>query len=579
MKNCLIPFLVFLVSFSIVTSSDGATTSDRPNILFIMSDDHAAQAVGAYGGRLQELNVTPNLDSLAEDGMVFENCFVVNSICTPSRATLFTGKYSHVNGVYKFTALDQNNQPTLPGQMKKAGYHTVFFGKYHLHSNPVGFDYYEVLPGQGRYHDPLFVKKGEQSDSGYVRQGDKTRYSEHSSDVIGDLTIKYLKNELPEDKPFMMFCHFKAPHDTWEFAERYRDLYSNIEIPEPDNLFDDFENRSDALKSQLQYIGSSWGNHTNFRLQTQGLTGVELKKKQYQLYMQKYLRCVKGVDDNVGRILKFLNESGLEKNTVVIYTSDQGFYLGEHGMYDKRFMYEEALRSPFLARWPGVVEPGTRSKKMILNLDFASTLLDIANAQDIPDVQGRSFVPILEGKTPGDWRQSMYYRYYFSHFQTEPHWGVRTMTHKLIYYNRINQWEMYDLTRDPSEMNNLYGDPLHAVTIASLKSELSRLQAYYKDDPDDVGDNPRTGFRPHDEDEDEDGEEDDNGLMEIDFEGLPKVVQQKARKEFPDQPLMAVERSKENGQFVYHVMFDIDGKESGIKMDAKATILDRWQFD
>lgn len=471
-----------------------ANASRRPNILFIMSDDHTSQAIGAYGGRLKPLNPTPHIDTLARDGRLFENCFVTNSICTPSRATIFTGKYAHRNGVYKFTALDQKNQPVLPAQMQEAGYHTVFFGKYHLHSNPVGLDYYEVLPGQGRYHNPKLLKKGDQSERGRVRDGKMTTYKGHSSDVIGQLAIDYLKESLPEDRPFLMFCHFKAPHDTWEFAERYRELYAKIEIPEPDNLFDDFIGRADALRTQLQYIGSDWGNHTNFKKQTQGLTGPELRKKQYQLYMQKYLRCVKGVDDNVGRILAYLKESGLEQNTIVIYTGDQGFFLGEHGMYDKRFMYEEALRMPFLVRWPGVIQPGSTSRGMILNLDFASTLLEIAGGKDLPGAQGESFVPLLKGETPPGWRTSMYYRYYLSHFKTEPHWGVRTLTHKLIYFNRLKQWEMYNLTNDPSEMNNLYGNPAHAETIATLKQELDRLQKFYGDDPDDVGDKPHSGF-------------------------------------------------------------------------------------
>lgn len=562
----------FLLSAVGVLNADTPDTGKRPNILFIMSDDHASQAVGAYGGRLKSLNMTPNIDSLARDGMLFENCFVVNSICTPSRATLFTGKYSHINGVYKFTALEQENQPVLPVQMQKAGYHTVFFGKYHLHSNPVGFDYYEVLPGQGSYHNPTFVKKGDQSQSGRVRDGEKTRYTGHSSDVIGGLTLRYLKQSLSENRPFMMFCHFKAPHDTWEFAERYRSLYSDIEIPEPKNLFDDFSGRSDALRTQLQFIGSEWGNHTNFKNQTKGLTGNALRKKQYQLYMQKYLRCVKGVDDNVGRILEYLKESGLEKNTIVIYTSDQGFYLGEHGMYDKRFMYEEALRSPLLVRWPGVIKPGNKSNKMILNLDFASTLLEIAGGEDIPEAQGQSFLPILKGENPNDWRTSMYYRYYYSHFQTEPHWGIRTMTHKLIYYNRIDQWEMYDLKKDPFEMTNLYQNPSYADKTKTLKKQLSRLQKYYQDNPDDIGDNPRT---PQWKDDPDEG----GRLRPINFRDLPNVVRKKAREEFPDQTLMAVEKSKEKGQWVYHVMFEIDGAEVGIKIDLEGKILDRWNFE
>jgi len=465
---------------------------NRPNILFIMSDDHTSQAISAYGGKLGTVCPTPNIDRIADEGMLFKNCFVTNSICTPSRAAIFTGKYAHKNGVYKFTALDQS-QPTLPKMMQKTGYQTGFVGKYHLHSNPVGLDYWSVLPGQGRYHDPEFVEMGDESATGWVRNGKRTAYEGHSSDVIADKALDYLKNRRAKDKPFMFFCHFKAPHDTWEFAERYRDFLDDVEIPEPPTLFDDYEGRSDMLKTQLQYIGSSWGNHTNFERETGHLEGVAKKKKQYQLYMKKYLRCVKGVDDNVGRILDYLDQSGLAENTIVMYTGDQGFFLGEHGLYDKRIMYEEALRMPFLVRWPGRVKPGSTSDGMILNVDFAQTMLEAAGAQAHPEMQGRSFVPLLEGNIPSDWRKSMYYRYYYSHFETEPHFGVRTYTHKLIHFDRIDQWELYDLTKDPLEMNNVYNNPDYKQVVVELKRELKRLQTELGDDPNDVGDHPNMG--------------------------------------------------------------------------------------
>lgn len=462
----------------------------RPNILFIMSDDHTSQAISAYGEILADICPTPNIDRIAKEGILFENCFVTNSICTPSRSAIFTGKYSHLNGVYKFTALDQA-QPTLPKLMRKAGYHTALIGKYHLHSNPVGLDYFSILPGQGRYHDPVFIEMGDESPSGWVQDGRRTEYEGHSSDVIADKALDYLKHKRPKDKPFMFFCHFKAPHDTWECARRYRNFLEDVEIPEPPNLFDDYNGRSDALKKQLQYIGSEWGDHTNFEDETRHLKGKQKKKKQYQLYMKKYLRCVKGVDDNVGRILDYLDKSGLADNTIVIYTGDQGFFLGEHGLYDKRLMYEEALRMPFLVRWPGRIKPLTRSKGMILNVDFAPTILVAAGVQPHPDMQGSSFVPLLAGKIPSDWRKSMYYRYYFSHFKTEPHFGVRTYKHKLIYFNRIDQWELYDLKKDPAEMDNVYDDPDYKNVVRKLKEELKHLQNELGDDPEDVGDNPR----------------------------------------------------------------------------------------
>ena len=465
---------------------------ERPNILFIMSDDHTSQAISAYGGMLADVCPTPNIDRIAKEGMLFENCFVTNSICTPSRSAIFTGKYSHINGVYKFTALDQS-QPTLPKLMRKAGYHTSFVGKYHLHSNPVGLDYWSILPGQGQYHNPEFIEMGDESPSGWVENGKRTEYEGHSSDVIADKALDYLKNKRPKDKPFMFFCHFKAPHDTWEFAQRYRNFLEDVEIPEPQNLFDDYEGRCDMLKTQLQYIGSEWGNHTNFEEETAHLKGKAKKKMQYQLYMKKYLRCVKGVDDNMGRILDYLDESGLAENTIVMYTGDQGFFLGEHGLYDKRIMYEEALRMPFLVRWPGRVKAGTRSEGMILNVDFAPTML-VAAGEKVPgDMQGRSFVPLLEGRTPSDWRKSMYYRYYYSHFETEPHLGVRTHKHKLIYFDRIDQWELYDLVKDPLEMNNVYDDADYQTIVKKLKRELKRLQTELKDDIKDIGDNPNMG--------------------------------------------------------------------------------------
>ncbi|MHC4187529.1 MAG: sulfatase family protein, partial [Planctomycetota bacterium] len=475
------------IAASALTSSLWAEDKNqmKPNIIFIMSDDHTSQAISAYGGMLADVCPTPNIDRIAKEGMLFKNCFVTNSICTPSRAAIFTGKYAHKNGVYKFTALDQS-QPTLPKFMQKAGYNTCLIGKYHLHSNPVGLDYWSVLPGQGQYHDPEFIEMGDQSPTGWIQNGKRTDYPGHSSDVIADKALDYLKNKTDKDKPFMFFCHFKAPHDTWEFAERYSSFLEDVEIPEPPNLFDDYEGRSDMLKKQLQYIGSEWGNHTNFREETAHLEGKEKKKMQYQLYMKKYLRCVKGVDDNMGRILDYLDESGLAENTLIMYTGDQGFFLGEHGLYDKRIMYEEALRMPFLVRWPGHIKPGSTSEGMILNVDFAPTIMDAAGIRPDPDMQGRSFVELLMGTTPSDWRKSMYYRYYYSHFETEPHLGVRTHTHKLIYFDRIDQWELYDLLKDPREMNNIYDDPKHEKLINELKKELKRLQTELDDDAKDI---------------------------------------------------------------------------------------------
>lgn len=483
-------FIAVLLISQCVLAKDN--NQKKPNILFLMSDDHTSQAVSAYGGMLADVCPTPNIDRIAKEGMLFRDCFVTNSICTPSRAAIFTGKYAHKNGVYKFTALDQS-QPTLPKYMQMAGYSTCLIGKYHLHSNPVGLDYFSILPGQGDYYNPEFIQKGDEHPSGWVDRGKRTIYKGHSSDTIADQALDYLKNKRPKNKPFMLFCQFKAPHDTWEFAERYRAFLNDVEIPEPPNLFDDYEGRSDMLRKQLQYIGSEWGNHTNFRKETRHLEGKAKKKMQYQLYMKKYLRCVKGVDDNVGRILDYLDQTGLAENTIVMYTSDQGFYLGEHGLYDKRIMYEEALRMPFLVRWPQKIKPGTTSDGMILNVDFAPTIMTAVGLQTPLDMQGRSFLPLLKGNMPSDWRKSMYYRYYYSHFETESHYGVRTNQHKLIYFDRIKQWELYDLENDPYEMNNIYDDTGSEKLVNKLKKELWRLQTELGDDPADIGDNPNPG--------------------------------------------------------------------------------------
>lgn len=476
----------------IACTEEKAVEQAKPNFLFIMSDDHTSQAISAYGGILADVCPTPNIDRIAKEGMLFKNCFVTNSICTPSRAAIMTGKYAHENGVYKFTALDQQ-QPTLPKAMQADGYETAIVGKYHLHSNPVGFDYFSVLPGQGDYHDPELIETGNEHPSGWIAQAKRTQYKGHSSDIIADKALSFLKEKRTADQPFMLFCHFKAPHDTWEYAKRYESFLADVEIPEPSNLFDDYEGRSDALKNTLQYIGSEWGDHTNFEEETAHLEGIEKRKMQYQLYMKKYLRCVKGVDDNVGRILAYLDEAGLAENTVVMYTGDQGFYLGEHGLYDKRFMYEEGLRMPFLVRWPNEIQQGSTSEGMILNVDFAPTILEITGQAPLPETQGQSFASLLTGHTPDDWRNSMYYRYYYSHFETEPHYGVRTYDHKLIYYDRIDQWELYDLKEDPAEMVNLYNDPAYQTLAEDLKTELNRLQKELGDDPADDGSKPNIG--------------------------------------------------------------------------------------
>ncbi|MFV2068556.1 MAG: sulfatase [Pirellulales bacterium] len=448
---------------------------ERPNILFIMSDDHAAQAIGAYGSKI---NQTPHIDRLAKEGMRFDNCFVTNSICTPSRAAIFTGQYAHINGVKTFVPIDPE-LVTLPKLLRAAGYHTAIVGKYHLHSNPRGFDYWSILPGQGRYHDPEFVEMGDESPSGRVAKGKRTTHPGYVTDIITDKTLDYLKNIRPKDRPFMLMYHHKAPHDPWLYDEKHAHLFTD-EIPEPATLLDDYSGRTDAIGQCTQKIGVQ---HTLYPRETRHLEGVARKKAQYQQYMQRYLRCIASVDDNIGRVLDYLDSSGLAKNTIVIYTSDQGFFLGEHGLYDKRLMYEEALRMPLLIRWPGVIEPNSTNGDLVLNVDFAPTLLEAAGVDEAPvPMQGRSFAALLEGATPSDWRRSMYYRYYFSHFNTEPHYGVRTLRYKLICFHRLGQWELFDLEKDPLEMTSVHADPAYADVVKKLKTELKRLQAELGDE-------------------------------------------------------------------------------------------------
>ena len=476
----------------------------RPNILYIMTDDHAAQAMSCYGSKV---NQTPNLDRIAKEGMRMDRVFATNSICTPSRATILTGKYSHMNGVPVFNRFD-GSQPTVAKMLQRAGYYTSMVGKWHLGSDPTGFDYWSILPGQGVYNDPvLYDKDGSMQYKGYV------------TDIITDLSIDVLKNR-PKDKPFFMMSHHKAPHREWTPDEKHRKMFEGRHIPEPFNLRDDYAGRTDALREQQQSVfrdltrrdlkltppaglsreeAQRWLNvkPDEVEIETGGvrrkLVGHELEDWKYQRYMQDYLACIQSVDDNVGRLLDWLDDNGLRENTVVIYSSDQGFFLGEHGLYDKRFMYEESLRMPFLVRWPGRIRPGSTSEAIGINCDFAPSFLDCAGEKTPADMQGRSMLPVWEGKTPRNWRHSMYYRYYHDpgDHNTRAHYGVRTDTHKLIYYWKKDQWECYDLRTDPAEMHNIYGDPKAQKIVAELKKELYRLKKEVKDDDQFANEQPK----------------------------------------------------------------------------------------
>ena len=467
----------------------------RPNILYIMTDDHAAQAISCYGSKV---NQTPHLDRIAKEGMRMDCVFATNSICTPSRATVLTGKYSHLNGVPVFNRFD-GSQPTVAKLLQESGYYTAMIGKWHLGSDPTGFDYWNILPGQGVYNNPIL----------YDKDG-STQYEGYATDIIADITIDVLKKR-PTDKPFFMMSHHKAPHREWTPDEKHRLMFKDKHIPEPANLRDDYATRTDAIREQKQSVFRDmtrqdlklvpppdltgqdlrrWQNEKPMEVETEidgvkkKLVGKELEDWKYQRYMQDYLACVQSVDDNVGRVVDWLDANGLRENTVIIYTSDQGFFLGEHGMYDKRFMYEEALRMPFLVRWADTIPAGSTSSAIGINCDFAPTFLDLAGEPTPSDMQGRSFVPVWKGETPKDWRDAMYYRYYHDpgDHNTRAHYGIRTATHKLIYFWKKDQWECYDLQADPAEMHNIYKDPNAQNIVATLKEKLYKLKKEMKDD-------------------------------------------------------------------------------------------------
>ncbi len=446
----------------------GAQKSDRPNILYIMADDHAAHAISAYGSRI---NQTPNIDRIAKDGMRFVNCFVVNSICTPSRAAILTGKYSHINGVPVFNRFD-GSQPTLAKYLQAAGYYTGMIGKWHLFSDPTGFDYWNILPGQGVYHNPVFIEMGERKKhQGYV------------TDLIADFSIEFLKSR-PKDKPFFLMCHHKAPHRPWQPDSKHARIYEAVDIPEPPTFNDDYRTRSDAAREATMRIDRDLTRTDLKQDPPPDLSGAALKHWKYERYIKDYLACIAAVDDNVGRLLDYLDQSGLAENTIVIYTSDQGFFLGDHDWFDKRFMYEESLRMPFLIRYPGHIKSGTVNDGMILNVDFAPTLMEFAGLPIPSDIQGHSFTPLLRGKKPKDWRTAMYYRYYHypQDHRVQPHYGIRTDRYKLIYFNKIDQWELFDLRKDPRELNNDYAAPAYSKTAQKLKNDLYRLKKEVKDE-------------------------------------------------------------------------------------------------
>ena len=503
--------LLIAVYFHSIRKNEISFT-DRPNILFIMSDDHAESAISAYGS---ELINTPNIDRIAKEGIIFNNSFVTNSICAPSRAVLLTGKYSHINGVRDNDQVFDGSQETFPKILQSAGYETAMIGKWHLKSEPTGFNHWKILKGQGEYYNPLIVDSaGERNVEGYV------------TDIITNLAIETLENR-DKDKPFAMLLHHKAPHRNWMPNLKYLGAFKGEKFPLPETFYDDYSTRSLAAKDSDMRIDNmfltwdmklrpgdidketgsggsgqvsgiirdsyrEWMNDeqrkiwetyydsisVNFR--NANLSGKALLEWKFQRYMEDYLGVILSVDENIGRILEYLDQEGLTKNTIVIYTSDQGFYLGEHGWFDKRFMYEESLSMPLLMRYPKEIKAGQVSDNIVLNLDFAPTFLDYAGISASNGMQGQSLRLITEGIQPLDWRKSMYYHYYEYphgwHF-VKRHYGIRTDRYKLIhYYNDIDSWELYDLDNDPNEMKNLIYDMNYSQIMAKLKNELYSLK-------------------------------------------------------------------------------------------------------
>ena len=489
----------------------GRAADQRPNILFIMSDDHTAQAVGAYATVLKDLDPTPTIDTLAAEGMTFENAFCTNAICTPSRASIITGQYPHVNGVFDLRGNIPPEKQTLPILFREAGYQTAMIGKWHLKKEP-NFDYYKVLPGQGKYFDTMFRIQGPRK----WPQNTVTHEGQHSSDAITDSTLEWFRNRRDPDKPFFLCHQYKAPHDYFENAPRYQSYLRDVTIPEPPTLYDvprtfgsiATRGHEDEL---MAHIGTSIGKRNPRRsyavdlkerfpeelpsdYDVAKLSERETTRLAYQAYLRKYLRCVKGVDDNLKRLFDYLRKEGLYDNTVIIYTGDQGFWLGENDYQDKRWAYDPSMRMPLIVRYPRSIRGGTRSDAIVENVDFPALMLDFAGIPRPSSMQGRSFKEVCEtGREPADWKKAAYYRYWMhmAHHDNPGEMAIRTKTHKLIYfygadYEGKNQtppaWELYDLSRDPSELNNVYDDPAYAQVREELKEKLARLRKDVGDD-------------------------------------------------------------------------------------------------
>ena len=516
-KNKFIPAFSFLVSatfFGLLInlscggnkkSEDLAMVKDtlsiqKPNIIYIMADDLTTQAISAYGGIYSDIAPTPNMDRIAKEGMLFQDVLCTNAICGPSRAAILTGNYSNINGYYKNESGGKfdETQWTFPQEFQKNGYQTSLFGKWHLGSEPKGFDefkYHNSAGQQGHYWDPI-----------YNENGNDVKEKGYSTNLSTDFALNWLEKERKEGKPFMMMLQYKAPHRPWQPDTKYEKLWDSIEMPYPETFNDDYKGReltAGDTEMTMEYFSrrdmklpepanlsgkeklawAFYGAKSGEVVQPEGMTDEEGRKWRYQRYIKDYLACVKSVDDNIGRVLDYLDNQGLAENTVVILTSDQGFYLGDHGFFDKRFIYEESLRMPFMVRYPKKVKANSVNEDIISNIDFAPTLLDLASIETEQKMQGDSFKSILEGNTPSDWKEAMYYHYYeFPYWHhVQPHYGIRTQKYTLahFYYN-IDVWELYDLEKDPEQLNNIINDPQYTNVIKELKIQLKALMVKYE---------------------------------------------------------------------------------------------------
>ena len=490
MKRTIISVTSF---FLVLAFSSCSEKSTAPNILFIMSDDHTSQAISAYGTIFGDLFSTPHIDKLADEGMLFNNVYCTNAICGPSRATIMTGKYSHVNGYMKNEGggVFDSEQWTFIKELHNSGYQTSLFGKWHLGSEPVGFDFYKYHISnmqQGHYYDPLYNENGKEvTEQGYA------------TTLTSDFFLDWMENKRDKTKPFATLLHFKAPHRPWRPEEKYKELFDGIEMPYPDNFNDNYQGRektagdtwmtmdyfnrndmkltppsglNDKEKAKWLMYGASKGE----AWLPEGCNTLEESRRwKYQRYIKDYLACVKSVDDNVGRVMAYLKEKGLSEHTIVVYTGDQGFYLGEHGWFDKRMMYETSSKMPFIVHYPQEVKAGTTNNDIITNADFAPTLLDLVNIPITESVQGHSFKQNLKGNTSVDWPKSFYYQYYEYPFwhNVQPHYGVRNQRYKLIhFYYNIDEWEFYDLEEDPAEMYNAINEPRYKTIIEQMKIDI-----------------------------------------------------------------------------------------------------------